>query len=55
MNFLFLPRPPPTPSPHNFSNGPSQGTVANLDDRDFLWVVSGFGHFFIVSGVPTSV
>ena len=56
MNFLFLPRPPHTPPPpHNFSNGPSQGTVANLDARDFLWVVSGFGHFFIVSGVPTSV
>ena len=29
--------------------------VANLDARDFLWAVSGFGHFFIVSGVPTSV
>ena len=49
------PAPHHPPPPHNFSNGPSQGTVANLDARDFLWVVSGFGHFFIVSGVPTSV
>ena len=56
MNFLFVLRPPPPPpSPHNFSNSPSQGTVANLDARDFLWAVSGFGHFFIVSGVPASV
>ena len=52
--FLYLARPQP-PSPHNFSNGPSQGTVANLDAGDFLYAVSGFGHFFIVSGVPLSV
>ena len=52
--FLDLARPPP-PSPHNFSNGPSPGTVANLDAGDFLYAVSGFGHFFIVSGVPPFV
>ena len=27
--------------------------IANLDARDFLCEVSGFGQFFIVSGVPT--
>ena len=29
--------------------------IANLDARDFLCEVSGFGQFFIVSGVPTFV
>ena len=28
-------------------------TVANLDAREFWCAVSGFGQFFIVSGVPT--
>ena len=54
LDYFFCTSPTPPP-PHNFSNGPSQGTVANLDARDFLRAVSGFGHFFIVSGVPTSV
>ena len=46
MNFLFVLRPPPTPPPITFLIVPSLGTVANLDARDFLWAVSGFGHFF---------
>ena len=54
MNLFFVPQPPPTP-PRNFPNGAPQGTVANLDARNFLCAVSGFGDFFIVSGVPTSV
>ena len=29
--------------------------IANLDARDFLCAVSGFGQFFILSGVPTFV
>ena len=33
------------------SDASSCWTVANLDARDFWWAVSGFGQFFIVSGV----
>ena len=37
------------------SDASSCQAIANLDARDFLCEVSGFGQFFIVSGVPTFV
>ena len=37
------------------SDASSCQTIANIDARDFLCAVSGFGQFFIVSGVPTFV
>ena len=37
------------------SDASSCQTVANLNAREFGCAVSGFGQFFIVSGVPTFV
>ena len=55
MNF-FCTSPAPHPHPPiTFLMVRPQEAVANLDAGDFLYAVSGFGHFFIVSGVPPSV